>query len=137
MQHICKKLNTIMIINILVDNLQPKDGKGKKNKQDDIELFELPRTRSVLGSCQVTLASLLEGELEVQEECMCGGGEETGDSDKKEEGPGTKSDAGDKKKPSKGQFMVAGNCHLLQRHKLVNFRFILFLFSKQSIFIIQ
>ena len=120
-------------MNILVDNLQPKDGKGKKNKQDDIELFELPRTRSVLGSCQVTLASLLEGELEVQEECMCGGGEETGDSDKKEEGPGTKSDAGDKKKPSKGQCMMADNCI----RQNVNFRFILFLFSKQNIFIIN
>ena len=82
--------------------MQAKDGKAKKNKQEDIELFELPRTRSVLGSCHVTLASLLEGELEVETECLCEGGEETGDSDKKEGGPGAKSDAGDKRKANKG-----------------------------------
>lgn len=78
-----------------------KDGKGKKNKQEDIELFELPRTRSVLGSGQVPLASLLEGDLEVETECVCEGGEETGDSEKKEGRPGTKSEASDKKKSSK------------------------------------
>ncbi|KAJ7333778.1 Leucine-rich repeat-containing protein 43 [Desmophyllum pertusum] len=76
-----------------------KDGKGKKNKQEDIELFELPRTRSILGSCQVSLASLLEGELEVETECVCEGGEETGDSEKKDGGSGAKSDSSDKKKP--------------------------------------
>lgn len=79
---------------------KPKDGKGRKNKQEDIELFELPRTPSVLGSCQVALGSLLEGELEVEAECVCDG-EETEESDKKDEGTGTKSDASDKKKPNR------------------------------------
>lgn len=88
-----------------------KDGKGKKNKQEDIELFELPRTQSTLGSCQVALASLLEGEPEVEAECVCTceGGEETGDSDKKEGGPGAKSDASDKKKANKDEKASKGN----------------------------
>ena len=94
--------------NVLLLHAQGKDGKGKKNKQEDIELFELPRTQSTLGSCQVPLASLLEGEPEVEAECVCTceGGEETGDSDKKEGGPGAKSDASDKKKANKGQFLI-------------------------------
>lgn len=78
-----------------------KDGKGKRNKQDDIELFELPQTQSVLGSCQVPLASLLEGELEVETECVCERGEETGDSDKKDGGSGAKSDISERKKTNK------------------------------------
>lgn len=78
-----------------------KDGKGRKNKQDDIELFELPRTRYILGSCNVPLNSLLEGELEVEIESVCEGREETGDSDKKDAGSGTKSDVSEKKKQSK------------------------------------
>ncbi|PFX28507.1 Leucine-rich repeat-containing protein 43 [Stylophora pistillata] len=78
-----------------------KDGKGRKNKQDDIELFELPRTRYILGSCNVPLNSLLEGELEVEIESVCEGREETGDSDKKDAASGTKSDVSEKKKQSK------------------------------------
>ncbi|CAH3103742.1 unnamed protein product [Porites lobata] len=78
-----------------------KDGKGKKNKQEDIELFELPRTRSTLGSCQVPISSLLEGDPAVEAECVCLSEEETGESDRKEGGPGAKSDASDKKKQNK------------------------------------
>lgn len=87
--------------------LQVKDGKGKKNKQEDIELFELPRTHSILGSCQVPLASLLEGELEVETECVCEGGEETEDSDKKDGGSGAKSDISERKKTNKGQYFLS------------------------------
>lgn len=91
--------NTMYIFNL---NFQAKDGKGKKNKQEDVELFELPRTRYILGSCQVPLNSLLEGELEVETESVCEGGEETGDSDRKDAGSGSKSDISDKKRQSKG-----------------------------------
>jgi len=70
-------------------------------------LFELPRTHSILGSCQVPLASLLEGELEVETECVCEGGEETGDSDKKDGGSGAKSDISERKKTNKGQYMLS------------------------------
>lgn len=66
-------------------------------------MFELPQTHSILGSCQVSLASLLEGELELETECVCEGGEETGDSDKK--GSGAKSDTGERKKTNKGQYI--------------------------------
>lgn len=65
-------------------------------------MFELPQTHSVLGSCQVPLASLLEGEIEVETECVCEG-EETGDSDKKDGGSGAKSDISERKKTNKGQ----------------------------------
>lgn len=85
-----------------IHSFQVKDGKGKRNKQEDIELFELPRRHSILGSCQVPLASLLEGELEVETECVCEGGEETGDSDKKDGGSGAKSDISERKKTNKG-----------------------------------
>ena len=71
----------------------------KKSKQENIELFELPRTQSLLGSCHVALSSLLEGEHEIESECVCEGGE---GNEKKEEGPGIKSDASDKKKSNKG-----------------------------------
>lgn len=65
-------------------------------------MFELPQAHSVLGSCQVPLASLLEGEIEVETECVCEG-EETGDSDKKDGGSGAKSDISERKKTNKGQ----------------------------------
>lgn len=67
-------------------------------------MFELPRTRSTLGSCQVPIASLLEGDPAVEAECVCLSEEETGESDRKEGGPGAKSDASDKKKQNKGQW---------------------------------
>lgn len=70
-------------------------------------MFELPQTHSILGSCQVPLASLLEGELEVETECVCEGGEETGDSDKKDGGSGAKSDISERKKTNKGQYMLS------------------------------
>jgi len=53
------------------------------------------------------LASLLEGELEVETECVCEGGEETGDSDKKDGGSGAKSDISERKKTNKGQYMLS------------------------------
>ena len=70
-------------------------------------MFELPQTRSIIGSCQVPLVSLLEGELEVEIECVCEGGEETGDSDKKDGGSGAKSDISERKKTNKGQYMLS------------------------------
>lgn len=95
--------------------VKAKDGKAKKSKQENIELFELPRTQSLLGSCHVALSSLLEGEHEIESECVCEGGEGNEKIDKKEEGPGIKSDASDKKKsnkdgadkPSKGNLRAA------------------------------
>ena len=98
--------NNIIIIDITGHHshlLQAKDGKAKKSKQENIELFELPRTQSLLGSCHVALSSLLEGEHEIESECVCEGGEGNEKIDKKEEGPGIKSDASDKKKSNKGE----------------------------------
>ena len=108
----CSTLNVLVIIIIIIiiivitghhsRLLQAKDGKAKKSKQENIELFELPRTQSLLGSCHVALSSLLEGEHEIESECVCEGGEGNEKIDKKEEGPGIKSDASDKKKSNKG-----------------------------------
>ena len=39
----------------------------------------------------------------MEAECVCVSEEETGESDRKEGGPGAKSDASDKKKQNKGQ----------------------------------
>lgn len=41
----------------------------------------------------------------METECVCEGGEETGDSDKKDAGSGAKSDTSDRKKPNKGQYL--------------------------------
>ncbi|XP_068679852.1 leucine-rich repeat-containing protein 43-like isoform X2 [Montipora foliosa] len=94
---------------------KPREGKSKKSKQEDIELFELPRTRSELGSCHVQLSPILEGELEVESECVCEGEEGTPESNKKGEGSCSKSDAYGKKKsikdgadkPSKGNLRAS------------------------------
>lgn len=94
---------------------KPREGKSKKSKQEDIELFELPRTRSELGSCHVQLSPILEGELEVESECVCEAEEGTPESNKKGEGSCSKSDANGKKKsikdgadkPSKGNLRAS------------------------------
>ena len=86
--------------------MQGKDGKAKKSKQEDIVLFELPRKQVAMGSCHVPLSQLLEGEFEVETECICESGEETGsNTDNKGEEAGAKTDGRDKKKGTKGRYV--------------------------------
>ncbi|XP_032242311.2 leucine-rich repeat-containing protein 43 [Nematostella vectensis] len=75
-----------------------KDGKKGKGKQEEMELFELPRTHRLLGSCHVSLASLLDGEFEISADCICQGEKEDAGQDNEE---AKKADGADKKKTGK------------------------------------
>ena len=91
---------------------QGKEGKGKKGKQEEVELFELPRQHKSLGTCHVLLTSLLDGEFEVTAECECHG--EEGTEDKSEKKDDAKADGNEKKKGGKGEKYHQTASRLLQ-----------------------